>query len=103
MGVMEFLIGMACGIALTLLVFLLLSLWNRRRAVKNQAPPFRWRGGGPSGVREPRRPLVPAGSASAELPLDALEQIEEIVVVAGQGRTPQVIIEKRRGKLRRTA
>src|SRR5688572_3762287 len=100
---MEFLLGTAAGIALTLMVFLLLSVWNRSRSNKRQAPPFRRRGGGPSGVREPRRPLVPAGSAAAEVPLDIHERMEQVRAVAGEGHSPRVIIEKRRGKLRRTA
>ncbi|HVF12367.1 MAG TPA: hypothetical protein VNA87_04705 [Actinomycetota bacterium] len=100
-GMMEFLFGTAFGVAMTLVILLLLNMFSRRR-VGRQAPPFRRRGGGPSGVREPRRPLVPAGSASAEVPIDALERIEQVRAIASE-RGHEVIIRTRRPRVRKTA
>lgn len=98
---MEFLLGIAFGVAMTLVIFLLLNMFSRRRAGR-QAPPFRRRGGGPSGVREPRRPLVPAGSASAELPEVAPELIEQVRAIASE-HGHEVIIRTRRPRVRKSA
>jgi hypothetical protein len=69
----------------------LLALIVRRRRRRFSLPPFGrgWNGGEPGGVREPRRPLVPAGAASAALP----EPREEIHAPA---RAPQRIDRRTR-------
>jgi hypothetical protein len=58
----ESILGIILGIAL--LTALLVAL-TRRRSRRFQLPPGRWGYPGRSGDREPRHPLVPAGSAAA--------------------------------------
>jgi hypothetical protein len=61
---------LSAGAGLLTALAIVVALVVRRRRRRYALPPFGrgWNGGEPGGVREPRRPLVPAGAASVALP-----------------------------------
>lgn len=80
-----------------LLVLIVLAAMVRRRRArwKIDLPPQGRPGEGPAGTREPRRPRVPSGEASAALPLPREDQ--PVVAVASSGETSLPEDERRRG------
>lgn len=68
---MDILIWLLALLPILLALFLGIRVMRRRR-VRPMMPPSE--GGGSAGEREPRRPLVPVGSASEALPIPREER-----------------------------
>ncbi len=88
---MELLIGFLLGV-ITVLIVLAALATTRRLTRKPAAPPRPTGRGRPSGDREPRRPLVPAGSAAAAAEPEKEQELDLAAAIR------DAIRERRRGE-----